>query len=287
MATAELAVTSRLSKPGRISSEEVEVTPRMAEQWLDQNLDTEYLKNRRVSDKTVASYAKDMAAGRWALNGESIKFSSDGHLVDGQHRLFACIEANTPFRTVVVKGVPREAFDTLDSGKKRTLADVLSSRRETDASHLATALNHLYRYLNNTFVNRGGGGQPTKREGEALLAQHPDLRDHIKLGRTLGGSFRIPGLWIMLSYLMYQKSPEMHGWFTNALLNGTDMKEGDAVLLLRDRLKANYNASRAKRLDTIDMAALTIKAWNYHREDQSIKLLKWNREGNEPFPRIK
>ena len=53
-------------------------------------------KQRNRRRDTVTAYAEDMAAGRWKENGETIKFDSEGRLIDGQHRLAAVVKANTP-----------------------------------------------------------------------------------------------------------------------------------------------------------------------------------------------
>ena len=84
----------------------------------------EYLRlynqgNRKPNKAQVAYYAKMMNEGEWELNGESIKFSGSGEtlrLLDGQHRLMACVEANVPFETLVVRDIEEKTFDTLDQG---------------------------------------------------------------------------------------------------------------------------------------------------------------------------
>ena len=56
----------------------------------------------------------------WSLTGETIKFGTDGLLKDGQHRLYACIRANTPFDTHAIFGINPETFQHIDVGKKLT-----------------------------------------------------------------------------------------------------------------------------------------------------------------------
>lgn len=60
------------------------VTPEMAE-----NILAARGPNRNVSASVINKYARDMLAGRWQLNGQTIKISKDGQLLDGQHRLEA------------------------------------------------------------------------------------------------------------------------------------------------------------------------------------------------------
>lgn len=62
------------------------ITPETAKSWLLKNV-----HNRPLRDGLVTTYATDMANEQWQSNGESIKFSSEGELLDGQHRLAAVI----------------------------------------------------------------------------------------------------------------------------------------------------------------------------------------------------
>ena len=69
------------------------ITPEMAKLTLSET----NKKNRPFSSAKVIDYSKDMQNENWSLNGETIKFGSDGLLKDGQHRLEACVRANTSF----------------------------------------------------------------------------------------------------------------------------------------------------------------------------------------------
>ena len=91
-------------------------------------------KNRKLSEKKVQDYAKQMTDGEWVLNGEPIIFGKSGNLIDGQHRLRAVIYANATVQMLVVRGVNDEYFDSIDSGKSRTLFDVFSCNNVANAS---------------------------------------------------------------------------------------------------------------------------------------------------------
>lgn len=66
-----------------------------------------------------------MAQKAWKMNGEAIKFSNTGRLLDGQHRLLACVESGCSVRTLVIRGLPEDTQETMDAGKSRTMANVL------------------------------------------------------------------------------------------------------------------------------------------------------------------
>lgn len=96
------------------------VTPEMAAEWLKSNT-----KNRSLSQATVNYYAAEMKAGRWELNGETIKFYENGTLKDGQHRLSAVVKAGVPVKMEVRFGVPNDSI-ICDRQRKRSVADMIN-----------------------------------------------------------------------------------------------------------------------------------------------------------------
>ncbi|GAB3659310.1 hypothetical protein GCM10027596_16710 [Nocardioides korecus] len=88
----------------------LDVTPEMAESWLSRNAN-----NRNLRGQVIASYARDVAAGSWVLNGETVKISTAGQLLDGQHRLIAVVEANVMAPMIVVREIPAEVMPTVDA----------------------------------------------------------------------------------------------------------------------------------------------------------------------------
>ena len=104
----------------------VRIDPEFARVLLEMNTN-----NRPKSIKLIREYAEDMVAGKWKLNGETIKITADGSkILDGQHRLEACILSGTPFDTYFVEVEDASSFDTIDIGRKRTGSDVFAIRGE-------------------------------------------------------------------------------------------------------------------------------------------------------------
>ncbi len=67
----------------------------------------------RRNPQAVEAYAMAMRENRWVLNGIPIIISTDGALCDGYHRLLACIEAQTPFLTLIIHDGGHEAGDAI------------------------------------------------------------------------------------------------------------------------------------------------------------------------------
>lgn len=93
------------------------ISPKMAEEMLKRNT-----KNRPILKSRVDGYVREILAGRWAENGESIVFAESGWLADGQHRLLAISKAGIPIECVVVT-VSDENAMYYDIGRKRNFKD--------------------------------------------------------------------------------------------------------------------------------------------------------------------
>lgn len=110
------------------------VTPKMAEKFLERN-DPRQIARYRIS--TARHYARDMETGNW--DGIStIIISSDGMILDGQHRLRALILAGHTAKFVVVTGVNPDTYKHVDAHRPRSLA----FRAELDAP-TAAVCNYL------------------------------------------------------------------------------------------------------------------------------------------------
>lgn len=64
---------------GRANTFLVTVTPALAAAWLQLNVG-----NRNPSKAKVKRFAAAIAAGKWTVNGETLKFSVSGRLLDGR-----------------------------------------------------------------------------------------------------------------------------------------------------------------------------------------------------------
>lgn len=98
----------------------VNITPAMAEAFLEKSNG-----NRSLRQKTkLLAYKKDMLRGVWFYNGDSIRFSEQGVLLDGHHRLTACIETGVSFEADI-SVIPKSSLHTIDKGGTRSDADSL------------------------------------------------------------------------------------------------------------------------------------------------------------------
>lgn len=111
-----------------------EITPEIAEQYLELN----YKSNRPLKQVSVNQLARDMSEGKFILNPSApIIFTEDGTLIDGQHRLWACVQCGCPFKTFVVRGADEKTYDVIDIGNTRSVADVIGGEYRVELQTLA------------------------------------------------------------------------------------------------------------------------------------------------------
>lgn len=96
------------------------VTPKMADALLESNT-----RNRNISESKVNEYAREMTAGKWALTHQGISISSDGTLLDGQHRLAAIVKSGVSVKMPVSTGMSQDGAFAVDQLRPRSKADAI------------------------------------------------------------------------------------------------------------------------------------------------------------------
>lgn len=259
-------------------AEFIDVTPALAEKWLRQNT-----HNRNLRDKVVLTYARDMEAGHWAENGEAIKFAADGTLLDGQHRLNAIALSGATIRMLIITGLANASQETMDAGSRRSTADALGLRGETNTSVLSAVTKRVWMWDQGNY--RFTGPVPTTAECTALLAARPDLRRSADIAVRIHGSFR--GLPQSITGTGHHLFTRLDGaeavWFFQRLADGAELPAGHPILTLRTRTMTEA-ADRRKTPADRQMAYL-IRAWNAVREGRSLSRIIQDPDAPMPMPR--
>jgi len=250
-----------------------EVTPALAREWLGLNR-----INRSVRRGTVARYAHDMRSGDWQLNGEAIVLNG-GALLDGQHRLLACVESGVTFDSVVVTDAPNEAMRTIDQGVSRNFSDVLKWQGRTDVTKLAAAVRLSWTWDSGLILK---SLYPTVAQSLAWLEDNPRIASAtrfaarlcgapIRLSSSVGGSVYLKAL---------ESDEEQAAEFFDRLLDGEHLAHGDAVYTLRKVLMANAQRPHTKMRQNT-MLAFTVRAWNAWVQNEPLERLTWGRADRE------
>jgi hypothetical protein len=267
------------AKPAGPQYEVIQVTPKLAEKWLNQNT-----HNRRVRENAVIGYARDMEAGNWSENGESIKFAADGTLLDGQHRLHAIALSGVTLPMLVVTGLRNAAQETMDDGRKRTVADALTLRGEHNAVQLAAVTRRAYMWRQGVYRN-AGLQPPTNSECLTFLEDNPRLRESTTVAVSLRKPTGLPASVIGLAHwVFFGIDAEDATWFFDRLGTGAGLEQYHPIWTLRKR--SAEIAQESGRVPEDMLLAFVIKAWNAYRDGTEMKLLRFKPGGAMPekFP---
>lgn len=257
------------------------ITPSFAEGVLGEQEKLGVI-NRKVIPTVVDFYAKQMAAGQWRMNGQAIVFN--GHrLLDGQHRLRAVVQAGASVQMLVVRGVPEDAFVTLDTGRKRQASDVLSIDGHTNVAVLAGATNLILQYLGLGSMYANTKTRYSTQEISVFANQHRiELNSAFDVGYLAKDIVGLPSLPVALAFLV--RAHQRSAPFFQSVASGLNLTEADPVYQLRQRCIAE-KANRVRRAKPIVKAAWLIKAWNAYATERPMALLRW-RSDSESFPEI-
>lgn len=267
------------------------ISPAHAEELLSLNTDEDY-KNRPAGEHTIARYARAIKEGRWALTGEPIILSSDGVLLNGQHRLYACVRSGCDFETLVVFGIDRETFKFMDRGMKRTASHVFSIEGVPNATLMAAAMMWVYRITN---LNGFAVAPSNALENEQLLDlyyENDGLQRSAWVANAIkreGESLISPSLMTALHFLFAQKNRAMADDFMSKVVTGIGIEAAsDPEHQIRKWLSNDNKNSAGRSNDTYRAVYVTL-AWNARRMNKQIKVFRWRTEQspNAPFPAIR
>jgi len=252
------------------------ITPELAKKYLANNK-----INRGLNKNSVAKYATSMQEGRWKLNGEPIQFNCDGTLINGQHRLQACVRADTSFDTLVARGIPQDCFDTIDTGKVRSNGDVLYIKGEANATALGRVLTIVAHYASKStkFASRFDNDVIWR-----LLDKFPSTRDSV--GKFAGKKPPFNDKFLIaLHFLANKKHPDEASVFFDGVLTGANLNEESPALLLRQAMY-EWIANKDRKRSQVFRFAVMIKAWNAFITEKPVKQLRFGEKMNEEFPRV-
>lgn len=269
----------------KITAKVETITPEIAKTMLGENVN-----NRRISRDNVNLFAREIRNGEWRFNGEAIKFGKDGRLLDGQHRLLAVIAADKPLTTLVIRGLEDETQQTMDSGKTRTLGDVLTLRGEKNSTQLASLARAVY-LADQLGMEAAAQNdlKPIRGEIISFIDQTPQLADVLAASRAFrsqSGDMLTSSMFASLWWTFAHIDTDAANRFFTSLASGANLQADDPILILRNTLMAQpHKAGRSTRDNRVRIAALTIKAWNKWRKGKPLRQLKFSAGESFPTPR--
>lgn len=247
-----------------IVAEVLTITPQHATEWLKCNH-----SNRPVRKQHVAFLAREILSGNWQVNGQAIIIADDEQILDGQHRLFAIIEAGKAIQSMVVYGITPQAFRTIDTGAVRTGADALSLHFTDIAQATVKAVSTAVQWCNRMergFMRGGGSfGKISNTDIIEYVKDHPSLIACAETLATYPHEARplSVGCGTALYELFQRKHAEQAETFMQRFYTGEGLARTDPEYILRGALIKD--AERANRFPQAIRMRMVIKGWNWRR----------------------
>lgn len=225
---------SLISNPPQ-NSRVCEFTPELAEYILDASQGNLNINNRPRKTQKIIEYKRDMQIDNWSLTGDTIKFGTDGFLKDGQNRLAACIQAQTPFTTHVLFGIDPNTFHHMDTGKNRGADDVLAIMGVRNSKKVAQTIKFLLNWEKGK-TNTAGAADNQEIKDAYLSKYDVDLlQESVTMAQRVYSQTRYPMGQVAASFYSAVENgcrEEVENFFSN-MMNGTGKVNSGPVKLMK------------------------------------------------------
>lgn len=256
------------------------ITPEKASQLLEKNIN-----NRSVNKRAVNRMAQAMQAGEWRFNAQPIQFTLDGLLLDGQHRLMACMASGVPIECLVVWDALPDTQETMDMGSARTVADVLRLRGYT-GHHAVAAFGRRVALAKKYGTRAGIVNSKYEVSNGAVLEAIEGVDD---LPRYTVGAQRVcHGLSLtaaQIGFFMYwfdSIDREDSEFFWSRVRTGEGLYEGNPIYALRRIALGRDTSGIGTNYHQHQTAGLVLKAWNKFRLGEEVQRLGFRAGGANP-----
>lgn len=230
--TMTMSKTTKQEEAKQLVTTTMRVTPEMAKAWLEKNVG-----NRPLNRAFVRRLSRMMADGDYTLTHQGIGFDVNGMLIDGQHRLHAIVESGVTISLLVTHGLPTQAREKIDTGKVRTVANVLGfrfglSRAEAIA---ASALLHAIFTLNG---QQRSGIRPSELQStyEQYARGIAWALPYYANGKRAG----IPTPILASLVWAHEHAPKQCEYIAEKFIKPTRLEEGSPVIALQAATRTNY-----------------------------------------------
>lgn len=255
------------------------ITPEMAARFLEANKD-----NRPISDNTVRLYADEMRRDKWMLNGDTICFDEQGRLLNGQHRLKACVLSGKPFEAIVIGGFSRDSFSTFDNGRSRLIGQLLAMFGTEDYNYAGACVKCAAVLRRRQTIVKGGASKScglNNRQMVELYLVNPDgynactklALNIVKPKNAL--KFMTAGpLAGHLYYLIYDLGHKRDTveYFFRSLASYSSCTNSTIEAL---RMRFATDGRGGTTFSSEARQCLLAKCWNAYIAGRDMKLIKW------------
>lgn len=278
------------NSPRLLAPRIMNIDPELAIDWLDRVPEDQ----RNLRDRTVSSYARDMASGNWRVTFDPFHFSRTGELINGQHRCAAIIKSEvTLVSQAVVFGAERDVYEAMDQGVSRKFADMLKWHKYKNTMVLAAVANRYYVYDVTQSFKRPPVPATTTQLLDLVRDHHEEMQKGIAVGSSVARQLPLSKSVLAMCYILFTRvkplsedddvQADVEFFFARAG-DGQNIGKGHPIYALRSWI---LNKRPTAMPEDYAQAAHIIKAWNAYRRGRTIYNLAWKSGGSSPeaFPK--
>lgn len=254
------------------------VTPEVASDLLNKNVN-----NRKLQEKRVTFLADAMARGEWKYNGDTIRISKTGRLLDGQHRLRAIEKSGIAQKYILVDDLDDDSFTTIDIGSIRKTSQMLGMLGSKNVTTLAAAskMHLLYKT-----VGRPIHGTPEKQPTHSQIVDFAEENVMLHKSASFANNkwnqkYIGPSTCAFCHYEFSLVDPVAANSFFEELEIGEFSYKNSPLRFLRDLLieerGANYSPDKSRRMASI------FKAFRLYRQRKEAKIIRLEKDQGEWF----
>lgn len=238
--------------------------------------------NRKLKKRKIKQFTEDMKNGKWKVNGETVIFDENGNLIDGFHRMNACVASESSFNTLAVYGIDSNLKHIIDTGTMRSNADTIEMyfKNTKYTSVIAAAI----RYVKLIKRNLSDRTLILKNDDVIQFIEiYPEFLDFVHENSKIIGSyncriFSASRLCACLWIFQQKYDAETVDNFFIKLVSGLGLTEESPIYILRRKMESIKFSSDLRRKsyglkedDEIKLIFLGFQKW---MQNESIKVMK-------------
>lgn len=267
--------------------ERIIITPAQASFMLQNDT-----HNRNVKRSHVLRLSRVIERDEWQFNGQPIQIAPDKTILDGGHRLRACVLANKPIDVLLIQNAEPESQKTMDMGVSRNVADILTLQGFKQADKLAAFVGRVlvYQKGNLQLAMQGSLGSVTPGEIVDYCQTFTGHERYVTFAVDVARSTRMPSAVIALAmWITDEIDLDDSEFFWSRFKSGAGLEEGSPILTLRNWALDPERLPISNQPERTGAYARIFKTWNKFRSGESMSLLRWIPGGSRPeaFPEPK
>jgi hypothetical protein len=271
------AIVPKKTNKGKLKGVETGIaiiTPEVAEKLLkDHNPN-----NRNIKQANVDSLVSEMVNNRWVMNGEGVIIDYNGNLVDGQHRLTACVFSKRSMTTQITWGVAPSVITTIDTGSKRIAKDCFDINGISNASVIASSIKLIHQFSDGAYGDKGSSSRVLSNQ--QTLDFYWENSEKLQNSAVVANSVYkkcnqiiTSSIIASLHYMFAEKDVNKANEFFNKFGTGVGLDENSPIMALRNKL-TRAALDKQIRMTQKEKVENVIHAWNKFRKNQTCKTLK-------------